>query len=82
MPMFVSRYNKLTSIKVLSNKTIIVCHVCDILKADVNNNISYYNEINWAYSVKCLLDSLGLSEGYLTTHSTHFIYFYMASDIW
>ena len=34
--------------------------------------------------IQCVNQSLGRKEGnvYLTTHSAHFIYGYMASDIW
>ena len=51
-----------------------------------DNNINLHNVNKWLYIFKCrtrLIYCLRKKRNvYLTTHSTHFIYGYLLSDIW
>ena len=50
-----------------------ICHLCN---SDVGD------EFHYIFNCTSLSDERRKEMFYLTTHSTHFIYGYMASDIW
>ena len=57
-------------------------HICTYTIAEQNGDHSLMNHAVNIWRCESLLNEREREMFYLTTHSTHFIYGYMASDIW
>ena len=70
LPLLVKRKERILKywINIVRDKNSFVYQIYNVLRHDADNNMSY-NGLNWAYNVKCLLNSLGMSDVWLNQDS-------------